>query len=43
MYTGSAVDANCNTICLFGGLAGTSCPNWNNTAEFIETVWIDNR
>ncbi|MEN8857941.1 MAG: hypothetical protein ABF260_07740 [Flavobacteriaceae bacterium] len=39
----SVIDKNCNTICSFGSIAGNNnCDNWES-AEFIETVWIDNR
>ncbi len=39
----SVIDENCNTICSFGSIAGNNtCDNWEG-AEFLETVWTDNR
>lgn len=39
-------DDSCNIICEFGGLTGNlndSCPDYWETAIYLETVWKDNR
>lgn len=39
-------DENCVKICEFGGFGGpqmNTCEDWDNSAEFIETVWEDIR
>jgi len=39
----TVVDEYCNIICAFGSIAGNNtCENWDN-AQYIETVWTDNR
>lgn len=36
-------DKSCNLVCEYGGIGNVNtCENWEN-AEFIETVWTDNR
>lgn len=37
-----AVNDKCEELCLFGGIAGSTCIDWGS-AKFIETVWEDNR
>lgn len=42
------IDKSCNTICLIGGFAGDNgeaagCEDFNNTSEFLETIWTDPR
>lgn len=39
-------DSNCNLICLIGGIDGnpsSECSGFNNTSEFLETIWSDPR
>lgn len=40
----SRYDENCNFVCSSGGFDGSNntCSNWED-ADFIETVWTDNR
>jgi hypothetical protein len=35
---------NCETICMIGGIDGdeNDCLDWDD-AQFIETIWVDNR
>ncbi len=38
------INSNCDGQCVLGGIDGVEndCLNWEN-AEFIETIWTDNR
>lgn len=39
-------DSSCNLICLVGGIDGqpsSECSDFNQTAQFIETIWTDPR
>lgn len=39
-------DSSCNLICLLGGIDGqpsSECSDFNQTAQFIETIWTDPR